>query len=135
MRQKNSLSFQVYFILSSIVIASSICYLILPRLVLSLSNNTISVPIEKLYRDNEYGKNYIEYTYKNEFNQNSYKVRKQLDYDEFVILENKKYIDIQYSKYYPSYTIIKLLGDSNYKIGLFFICLFFFVFVFYKNKL
>ena len=84
-----------------------------------LSNKTTNVLVGKLYKDNEYGESYIQYTYKNEFNNQTYSIKRVLDYDQYVLLKGKKYINIQYGQYLPKYTIIETLGDSDYKVGIF----------------
>jgi hypothetical protein len=119
MKQKSSQSTQIYFIISCIVMGFGFSYIILPRLIMLISNKTTSVLVDKLYRDSEYGENYIQYTYKNEFNNQIYSIRRILKYDQYVLLEGEKYVNIQYGQYLPKYTIIEILGDSDYKVGIF----------------
>ena len=119
MHQKPNLSSQIYFIVSCVVIGIGFSYIIIPRLLMLLSNKTTNVLVDKLYRDNEYGDSFIQYTYKNEFNNQTYSIKRVLEYDQYVLLEGKKYISIQYGQYMPKYTIIEILGDSDYKVGIF----------------
>ena len=119
MNKKINLSTQIYFISSCVILGIFISYLIIPRLIMLLSNKTTNVLVGKLYKDNEYGENYIQYTYKNEFNNQTYSIKRVLDYDQYVLLKGKKYINIQYGQYLPKYTIIETLGDSDYKVGIF----------------
>ena len=119
MNKKINLSTQIYFISSCVILGIFISYLIVPRLIMLLSNKTTNVLVGKLYKDNEYGENYIQYTYKNEFNNQTYSIKRVLDYDQYVLLKGKKYINIQYGQYLPKYTIIETLGDSDYKVGIF----------------
>ena len=119
MNKKINLSTQIYFISSCVILGIFISYLIVPRLIMLLSNKTTNVLVGKLYKDSEYGENYIQYTYKNEFNNQTYSIKRVLDYDQYVLLKGKKYINIQYGQYLPKYTIIETLGDSDYKVGIF----------------
>ena len=119
MNKKINLSTQIYFISSCVILGIFISYLIIPRLIMLLSNKTTNVLVGKLYKDSEYGENYIQYTYKNEFNNQTYSIKRVLDYDQYVLLKGKKYINIQYGQYLPKYTIIETLGDSDYKVGIF----------------
>ena len=121
---KKKPSIQVYFIISIIISAFGICYLIIPRILLLISNERIIVPVDILYRDLEYGDNYIEYSYENKFNNNHYTIKKPLDYNQYISLEGKKNINIQYGKYMPKYTIVEILGDSDYKIGILILLIF-----------
>ena len=125
MKDKKNPSIQVYFIISIIMTTCCICYLTVPRILLLISNERITVPVDILYRDLEYGDNYLEYSYENKFNNNHYTIKKPLDYNQYISLEGKKNIDIQYGKYIPKYTIVEILGDSDYKIGI----LIFFIFL------
>ncbi len=133
MKNKKNPSIHVYFIISIILTTCCICYLILPKILLLISNDRTTVPVEKLYRDFEYGDNYIEYSYMNKFNKSVYTIRKPLDYNQYVLLEGKKYINIQYGKYLPKYTIIETLGESDYKTGV--LLLFIFLFTFWYGKI
>lgn len=119
MNQKTNLSSQIYFIVSCVVIGIGFSYIIIPGLLMLLSNKTTNVLVDKFYRDNEYGDSFIQYTYKNEFNNKTYSIKRVLEYDQYVLLEGKKYISIQYGQYMPKYTIIEILGDSDYKVGIF----------------
>jgi hypothetical protein len=119
MKQKPSQSTQIYFIVSCIIMGIGLSYIILPRLIMLLSNRTTRVSVDKLYRDNEYGENYIQYTYKNEFNNQIYSIKRILEYDQYMLLQGKKYVNIQYGQYLPKYTIIEILGDTDCGIGIF----------------
>ena len=89
MNQKINLSTQIYFIFSCVILGIFISYLIIPRLIMLLSNKTTNVLVGKLYKDNEYGENYIQCTYKNQFNNQTYSIKRVLDYDQYVLLKGK----------------------------------------------
>jgi hypothetical protein len=134
MKEKTKLSIQIYFIVSIIMSISCIFYLILPRTLLLISNEKTTVLIEVLHRDFEYGDNYIEYSYKNKFNNIKYTIKKSLDYDQYISLKGKKNIDIYYGKFLPKYTVIEILGDSDYKVGIFVLLLILLTFWYGKIK-
>ena len=134
MKDKKNPSIQVYFIISIIMTTCCICYLIVPRILLLISNERITVPVDILHRDLEYGDNYIEYSYENKFNNNHYTIKKPLDYNQYISLEGKKNIDIHYGKYMPKYTIVEILGDSDYKIGILILFIFLLTLLYGKIK-
>ena len=132
MKEKTRLSIQIYFIVSVIIIVGCMFYLILPRILLSISSEKTMASVKVLYQDFEYGENYIEYSYKNKFNDSEYVIQRFIDYDQFVLLKGKKNINIYYGEYIPKYAIIEILGDSDYKIGI--LILLIFTFLYIKNK-